>query len=185
MFLKEVSDGFLLALLREGNQDAIDLLYERYHVFIYGIIKDMFKNTLVYLDYEELYQEAMVIFISCIDKYDPDNGCFYFFVRKSIERRLRYFVRKEQSKLSVLSLDDYMYEDGKERKIDCIKEDDNYDLLECELKDKLCDLEYDILNLKMKGYTYEEMSSILGVGTRVIYRRINKIKNILKDITKN
>lgn len=185
MFLKEVSDGFLLALLREGNQDAIDLLYERYHTFIYGIINDTFKNNLAYLDYEELYQEAMVVFISCIDKYDPDNGCFYFFVRKSIERRLRYFVRREQSKFSVLSLDEYMYDDCKERKIDCIKEEDEYNLLDYELRSRLCDFEHDILDLKTKGYTYEEMSSILGVGTQTIYRRINKIKNILKDITKN
>ena len=43
----------------------------------------------------------------------------------------------------------------------------------------------EIVDLKMKGYTYEEISLLLGISKQAIYRRIVKIKNMLKDITKN
>jgi len=34
--LEEISDDLLICLFREGNQDAIDLLYERYNIYYYG-----------------------------------------------------------------------------------------------------------------------------------------------------
>jgi len=185
LFLKEISDDFLIELYREGNQIAIDLLFERYHKFIYGIIRDLFKNETEYLDYEELFQDSMIVFISCINKYDVDNGCFYFFVRKSIERKLRFITKKSKARKSVLSLDEYMYLDGDERKIDYIAEKENSNNLYMEIEDKLGDFENEIVRLKMEGYTYEEMASLLGIGKQSVYRKINKIKNILKDITKN
>ena len=145
----------------------------------------MFKNETEYLDYEELFQDSMIVFISCINKYDVDNGCFYFFVRKSIERKLRFITKKSKVRKSVLSLDEYMYLDGDERKIDYIAEKENSNNLYMEIEDKLGDFENEIVRLKMEGYTYEEMASLLGIGKQSVYRKINKIKNILKDITKN
>lgn len=185
MFLKEVSDDLLIELRREGNQDAIDLLFERYRNFIYGIINDFFRKKNLYNDYDELYQESICIFISCIEKYDENNGCFYFFVRKCIERRLKYLFEKENRYKKVLSLDEYMYNDKKETKLDYIKEDGKDFSLYDGLKEKIDGLSIEIIELKIMGYTYEEMSSILKIGTQSIYRRINKIKKILKDITKN
>ena len=61
MFLKEISDDLLIKLRREGNQDAIDLLLERYRKFIYGIINDFFKTQNEYHDYDEYYQESICI----------------------------------------------------------------------------------------------------------------------------
>lgn len=185
MFLKEISDDLLIKLRREGNQDAIDLLLERYRKFIYGIINDFFKTQNEYHDYDEYYQESICIFLSCIDKYDENCGCFYFFVRRCVERRLKHILEREKRYNGILSLDEYMYDDNKETRLDYVKEDEKNFILYDKIEEKLDSLSSEVIRLKMRGYTYEEMSSILGVGTQTIYRRISKIKKILKDITKN
>lgn len=185
MFLREVSDDLLVELKREGNQYAIDLLFERYRNFLYGIINDFFVKKGRYVDYDELYQEAMCIFISCIDKYDENSGCFYFFIRKCIERRLRYLYGKEIRHKEIDSLDKYMYDDNKETKMDYIKESEGDFSLYEQIEERFDELSMKIIRLKSIGYTYEEMSTILSVGVQTIYRRISKIKKILKDITKN
>lgn len=186
MFLKEVSDDLLVELRREGNQSAIDLLFERYRNFLYGIINDFFVKKGRYVDYDELYQEAICIFISCIDKYDENSGCFYFFIRKCIERRLKYLYGKEIRYKEIDSLDKYMYDDNhKETKMDYVSESELIFSLEEDIEERMDDLSKKLVNLKAMGYTYDEMSKILGVGVQTIYRRINKIKKMLKDITKN
>lgn len=185
LFLREISDDFLICLYREGNQDAIDLLFERYHKFIYGIINDFFKTYNCYVDYEEMYQEAMCIFLKCLDKYDVDNGCFYFFVRTSIERKMKSLYVKMKKYSNIISLDSSFYIDGKENRLDYVCEEDkeyNYD--DC-LNEILADEHKKIISLKLKGYTYEEIAMMLSMSKQSVYRRIVKIKNILKDITKN
>ena len=185
MFLKEISDDLLVELRREGNQDAIDLLFERYRKFIYGIINDFVRKQNCYCDYGELYQESMCVFISCINKYDENSGCFYFFIRRCIERRLNHLFEKEKKYEGIISLDEYMYDNNKETKMDYVEENGKDFVLYDRLEEKIDDFASSIIELKIMGYTYEEISNILGVETRSIYRKINKIKKKLKDITKN
>lgn len=185
MFLKEISDDLLICLRREGNQDAIDMLFDRYQKFIYGIINDTFRCFNHYVDYEEMYQEAMCVFIACLEKYDVDNGCFYFFVRTSIERKLKDITKRNEKYNKIISLDENFYENSKECLIDYVCENDEKSFIYDLLKEN-CSVEcMEIVDLKMKGYTYEEISLLLGISKQAIYRRIVKIKNMLKDITKN
>lgn len=185
MFLEEISDDLLICLYREGNQEAIDLLLSRYRTFMYGIINDLFKKENEYIDYDDMYQDAMVVFFNCLQRYDVDNGCFYFFVRKSIERRLIDKMKKIKKNNKIYSLDDDYYEDGNEKVIDYVSEDVNGMFCEEDLFKKIDDVSKQIIKLKVSGYTYEEISLKLSMSKQCIYRRIVKIKKILKDITKN
>ena len=69
MFYEEISDDLLICLYREKQQEAIDLLFERYKCYLYGIINDMLKKETLYFDYDELYQDAIIVLINCIEKY--------------------------------------------------------------------------------------------------------------------
>ena len=186
MFLKEISDDWLFCLYLEGNQDAIDLLFDRYSRFIYGIITQFQKKDGEYYDFEELFQDAMVTFLGCINKYDEESGCFYFFVKKSIERKLIDKIKYIKKSKRIVSLDRYMYDDDGETNLDYICEEDSSRLIENDLYNTLVgkvDAENkEIIDLKMSGYSYQEIAGILGLSKQGVYRRVNKIKNILKDI---
>ena len=114
MFLDEISDDLLISLYREGNQIAIDLLFERYNVFLYGFIHRLLRKESLYYEYKELFQELILIFMNCLERYDEHNGCFYYFVKRAVERKLFDILNKMKRLSKTISLDDCFYEDGKE-----------------------------------------------------------------------
>ena len=185
MQLRKISDDLLIGLYREGNQDAIDMLFERYKTFIYGIINDVFCNFGYYVDYEDMFQESMVVFLDCLRKYDVDNGCFYFFVRTSIERRLINKIKRIKKNMVVKSLDVECFDDGNEKIIDYVAEEDKNSVLEDLFIEKLDGINKDIAVLKIKGFSYEDIADVLQINKQFIYRRMVKIKKVLKDIIKN
>ena len=186
MLLDEISDDLLINLYREGSQIAIDLLYERYNVFLYGFIHRMLRVETLYYDYTELYQELIMVFINCLQRYDEENGCFYFFVKKAVERKLIELINKIKKNKNLISLDDFMYQDGDESCLDYISEDGTVEYYETNLYkfiiERLDVLQTKIMNMKIEGYTYEEIASILGLSKQSVYRKINIIKNIIKDV---
>ena len=186
MYLNEISDDWLICLYREGNQVAADLLFERYNVFLYGFINQVLRKDCIYYEYKELFQELIIVLMNCIERYDEDNGCFYYFVKKAAERKLYNLLSKIARKNRVLSLDDSFYDDGNEDVVDYVKEENNAPYYTTELYQtivsKLNEEEILILNMKVEGYAYREISKKLGISKQAIYRRVNSIKNIVKDI---
>ena len=186
MFLNEISDDLLIRLYREGNQTAIDLLYERYNVFLYGFIHQILKNEDYRFDYKELFQELFIVFFNCLERYDEENGCFYYFVKRSAERKVFDFIYKANKSRNILSLDNFYYFDGLETCADYIEEEnletyyqtDLYKMLE----ENLSEEEMNIIDLKVEGYSYQEISKILNISKQTIYRKVVIIKNVIKDI---
>lgn len=186
MLLDKVSDDLLICLYREGNQVAIDLLYERYNVFLFGFINQYAKISNIKYDYKEMFQELMVVFLNCIERYDEDSGCFYYFVKTAAERRLYQISSKLKRYGEISSLDTFMYSDGRETSVDFIAESTNKEYYETELYELICekmtDSQIKIINMKIEGYSYEEISNELGISKQSVYRKINFLKNIIKDI---
>ena len=186
MFLDEISDDWLISLYREGNQVAIDLLFERYTIFLYGFIHRLLSQESFRYDYKELFQELFIVFINCIERYDENNGCFYYFVKCSAERKVFDFLNKIKRNNKIVSLDDCCYEDGTESYIDYVQETSSEKYYETELykalKENLNEEEMKIIDMKVEGYTYQEIAIILGLSKQGVYRRVVSIKNIIKDI---
>ena len=186
MHLEEISDDYLISLYFEKNQEAIDLLFERYKVFIYGIICEFQKRDGEYIDFEDFFQEAFLVFLNCIQKYDTDNGCFYFFVRKSITRKLEDKIRFLKKFKRAISLDASMYSVSRENCIDYVAEDCEYSYYDNFIYEKLInridEKSKEIVDLKLAGYSYSEIAEIMGDNKQGVYRRVGRIKNILKDI---
>ena len=183
--LDKISDDLLVCLWREKNQDAFDLLQNRYNYFIFGIIKDILNKYDKFFDYADLYQESFMAFLRCIESYDEENGCFYFFVRRSVERALINYIKKNMRYMEIKSIDNMVYEDSRESYVDYIVEEKN-DFCDSTLYEKLInkldDVNKLIVDYKIDGYTYNEIAKMLGLTRGSIYSRASKIKNILKDI---
>lgn len=182
---ERVSDDWLISLYRSGDQIAIDCLYDRYTSFIYGFINNML-NKGVYYDYNEFFQELIIVFMNCLDKYDEERGKFYFLVKLSVERKIIDMLSKINRENRILSLDSFYYKNGDESIVDYIQEEVNgcyieNDLYEC-LKETLDKESMDIVDMRVSGYSYQEISDILNISKQATYRKIRMIKNIIKDI---
>lgn len=187
MVLDEISDDLLISLYREGNQIAIDLLYERYKTYIYGFINSQAHINNLICDYSELFQEIVLTFINCIEKYDEHSGCFYYFVKCAVERRLYYLLTKIKKFNRVISLDELAYDNNDVvASLDFVAEDETgihysrelYDKIICSLTEK----DRKIIDMKIEGYSYGEISISIGETKQYVYRKISKLKNIIKDI---
>ncbi len=181
----EVSDDWLISLYRNGDQIGIDCLYERYTSFIYGFINNIVSKG-TYYDYSEFFQELIIVFINCLEKYDEERGKFYFFVKLSVERKMIDMLSKIKKEKQILSLDNFYYKNGDECIADYIQEENSSvygenDLYEC-LKESLDTEGMNIVDMRVKGYSYQEISEILDISKQAIYRKIRLIKNIIKDI---
>lgn len=185
MFEDRISDDWLIFLYREGNQLAIDFLFDRYSVFLYGFINKMMRCNYIYIDYKELFQEMILVFINCINRYDEEAGCFYYFVRKAVERKLIDCISKINKLKCVAPLDEMCFNE-EIGVIDFVQEDSNLEYYETELYNmiskRLSDEDLKIVDMKVEGYSYQEISRILGMSKQGIYRKVNIIKNVIKDI---
>lgn len=187
MFLKEISDDLLICLVREKYQVAIDLLIDRYTKFLYGIINDFFGKTNLYVDYEDMFHDAFEVFLKCVESYDEESGCFYFFVKKSVERRMIDKLKKIRKNNQVISLDEPYYESKSEFNIDYVadQEDFSYQSTENLYDSLIAKLDEEckkIVDLRIVGYSYGEIAIFLESNKQYVYRKVNKIKNIIKDI---
>ena len=184
--LGEISDDYLISLCFEKNQGAIDFLFERYTAFLYGIICELQKKEGKYVDFDELFQDAFLVFLNCIQKYDADQGCFYFFVRKSVIRRLEDKMRFMHKTSKISSLDVKMYNVSRENCIDYVAEECEYSYYDNTIYERLINRvdgkSGQIIDLKIAGYSYNEIAEIMGDNKQGVYRRVRRIKNILKDI---
>lgn len=186
MFLKEISDDYLICLCRENNEDAKNELCERYSTFIYGILNGVQKKYGNYIDFEEYFQESFLSFLKCIERYDNESGCFYYFVKTTIEKRLEYKIRKNNYYMNYIPLDKFIYEDGEETLMDYISEDGENNCWDSivynEMIDRLDELSCEIVELRIKGYSYGDIAKLLGINKQNVYRQVIKIKNIIKDV---
>jgi DNA-directed RNA polymerase specialized sigma24 family protein len=121
-----------------------------------------------------------------MDRYDEDSGCFYYFVKLSVERKLLDILDKANKIKTIKSLDERYYDEGDESCLDYVAEEGNYMYYETDLygllKDALDENSIKIVDMKMEGYNYNEIAKKLNINKQAVYRKVVYIKNIIKDI---
>ncbi len=185
------SDEELIYLLREKNQTAIDILYQRYSTHIYWILNKIYGCDGSFFDIEDLFQISWIKFIEVIEKYDESYGKFYSFMQLSIKRNIFDYMKFEKNKKIDYSLDAYIDKESETLYIDIISENGvNYsikdELLGKEITEKihrnLSKEENEILNDKIAGYSYKEMSKKHNKSVKTIDNKISKIKRKIRNI---
>ena len=181
MSFKGISDSELLYLIRCDNYQAKVDLIERYKKRIYGMIKSfVLKNKLNYADFNDYYQSCFVTFLRCIELCDEEYN-FLSYVQTAIENTLIKSLKEEKYYEKVLSLE--KEELGLEP-IDEINDskslyltNEMYEFLDS----KLSLLDKMIVKLKISGYNLVEISKLVGITKREIYRRFEKIRRIIEE----
>lgn len=195
--MNNISDQELIMLLREKNEDAEQLLYNKYIKIIKSKIYN-YKTTLnnLNIDLEEVYNECLETFNYAIENYSNLNSAsFYTYANLLINRKITKKIIKNikhSNYITYISLS--VFEDNNKE----IPDNKNKDVLEemcCEENvQKLNEIILKTLSKKelvsfvmlVQGYTYNEIAKLLNKSYNQIYYEINLTKKkIIKQIKKN
>ena len=195
---KKLSDSELLYLATEYNEDAINVLFEKYK-YIVDITVNKYIRTAysLNLDYDELYQEAMVGYSNAIRLYNDNKDIqLRTFISVCIERRLQNYIRNNSTnKMKKLkeaySFDTEIGEDliladvvgDNKRNPEYIKEQDEAIK---ELKNKvdkiLSPTEHQVFDLLINDFNNEDIAKILKMSNKKVYNITYRIRAKLKDV---
>ncbi|MDO5403131.1 MAG: RNA polymerase sporulation sigma factor SigH [Eubacteriales bacterium] len=199
MDYSQCNDEVLIALYQEGDEKAIDQLFERYKNLVRKKAKAMF---LAGGDSDDLIQEGMIGLYKAVRDYHTDKeATFATFASMCINRQIITAVttsnRKKNSPLNgYVSLDQPARsdEDYDMKLIDVIQSGSEQDpeklLIDREYTKNLQELveaamspfERQVLAMYMEGKDYIEISRQLGKPTKSIDNAIQRIRNKVDKI---
>ena len=194
------NDYELLYLIEEKNEEAKDLFYEKYKPLVEMKAKRYYSRIQnAGYDLNDLIQEGMIGLSKAIKDYSEDkNVKFYTFANVCIERQILSFIRtvnrnKHQVLNNSISIDASNEETGLTL-LDLLNNDaslnpeDEFILMEEqeELKEKihqvLTDKERDVFDLRLEGFTYQEIAMLLNITVKSVDGTISRIKQKILNI---
>ncbi|MCI9280385.1 MAG: sigma-70 family RNA polymerase sigma factor [Bacilli bacterium] len=198
----DYSDSELYSLVCESNEDAKDLLFQKYKYIIDVVIKNYSFTALKYgFEYKDLYQEALVGFSDALQSYQEDkNASLPTFITLCVDRRLQNILRnasrfKNMAFKDSLSLD-HVYEETDLPLRDLISDHSSNDPLLNITKDEdyleltkiieklLSKGEYEVYKLMVCGFNYSDIAKLLDKSNKQIDNTIQRVKGKIKEILK-
>ena len=173
-----LNDYELLYLIREKNEYALKLLYNKYHCFICYKVSNYSKTN---YDFDDYYNEAISAFLEAIEEY-KDNTRFITFLNICIERKLynykeslnrkKYTISNTSSRLDnscIIAKDNNTPE-----KI--FIENENYNCIKNLIISKLTPREELVFNLKEQNFSSNEIARILDIKQYIVYKLLKNIR---------
>ena len=194
------NDYELAYLVSENNEDAKELFYKKYKPII-EIKARKFKTFAESRGYDmnDLIQEGMVGLTQAINDYsDQKDVQFHSFANLCIDRQLSTFIRNiDRDKHKILnnsiSIDTTTNTVGKPliellldgRNIDpeetFIRVEEESELYN-KIKDKLSASETEVFDLRIQGFSYKEIASLLNITEKSVGGSMARIKNKISKI---
>ena len=197
--MKEFQDNELINLVSEKNEDASNLLYEKYN-YIVDIIVNKYKKGAYYfsIDLNELRQEAMVGFSDALVSFDQDsNASLKTFITLCVERRVRNYIRnsdtlKDKMLREAYSLDTPISDEGTtlveaipsktSSPEDKMVEEESIKELRNKVDSSLSSIEKDVFELMVNDFTEDNIAEILNMSKKQVYNTVARIRMKLKDV---
>lgn len=199
MNYKDYNDNEILSYISESNEEAIELIYEKYKPLINKIATNLFKkyckNT--GLDISDLTQEGMIGLNSAINRYKENKDVlFYTYAKTCIERRIiSSVIAANRQKHKVLN-DSISFEIDLDNNINLgsffgdteynpenivISREENDELLN-KIENVLTNVELQVLQLKLDGFEYKEIASIIDKDVKAVDNAVQRIRQKIKKI---
>jgi len=200
-----LSDQEIIALIRAGDNDAIDFLLEKYKNLVRKKANTLF---LIGGDKDDLIQEGMIGLYKAIRDFDLSaNANFYVFAELCIARQI-YTAIKLSNRKKNIPLNDYISfnspafgEEGNENislldlilsnnqnPEDLVIDKESTSMIKYELERRLSLMERKVLNLYLSGKDYQEIAKELERESKSIDNALQRIKSkltlLLKELNK-
>lgn len=190
MDYKKYNDNELIYMVHEKDETSSYLLFNKYYPIILKLSKE-YSDKFIGCGYEldDFYQEALSAFYRAINAYDDSKDTlFYTFVVVCIKRALSSFGRKIYSEttnnlaIGAIELDkvENYIEDFSENP----KVRERFYGLENIIKNVIFSLSLEagaILELKINGFTYKEISKLLDIPISSVEFKSRRARNILRN----
>lgn len=199
MDYKGFNDYELISYVRENNEEANEIMFQKYRPLIENASRRILKYCKYSgLEFNDLVQEGMIGLSSAINNFEESKeASFYTYAKTCIERRLISAVigsQRQKHRLLNESMSFEIYNDDNEQvEYDKVLIDNSYNpesiALDYEkevelvdsIKSLLTDFEQQVFELKISGFNYREIAEVLDKEPKAIDNALNRIKNKIKD----
>lgn len=197
MNYKNINDYEIMYLVAENNEDAYNVMLEKYHPLVDKYAKRYYEKYKKFgVEYDDLYQEGNIAITNAMREYDEDSDCLFYsfallFIKREMERHVKSMTRlkhllltnaisiNEEIKDSELNLENVLYN----------KKDNTESIVSINLalenlnkfKDTLTSQQSLIYELRVNGFNNKEISILLDLP----YRSIDNSLRIVKEKLKN
>ncbi len=193
------NDIELVHMVNENNEEAKDILYEKYK-YIIDILMSKYKNIFYVLemDFNETKQEAMLAFTDALVKYSSDKeAALPTFLTLVIERKILNCIRKADTIKNKKRLDDYsldyeyeafnkplrdMIGDPNSDPFIEVQSNEAYNELVRKIKKSLSPLEYKVYKLLVSGFNYIDIAKELDKNPKQIDNTIQRLRRKIKEL---
>lgn len=201
MDYRELNDNELVYLCAENNEDAMNLIVNKYKNCILMILKEYLKEyNIIGVEVADLYQEGLIGLIHAIHSYNPTRDVLFYTyanacIRTSLISAIRQTFRQKNRILNYSYSLDKIFEDSGDNFYEILK-DESYEpnklLLSSEeenelinkLKSKLSKSELAIFELRLKGLSNGEIATLIDKDTKYIENSLFRIKRKYKELNK-
>ena len=190
--LENKKDEEILELIKQGNQDALDHLMNRYKELVNMKVS---KYFMIGAEKEDIFQEGMIGLYKAIKCYDSEKqNSFKSFANLCIERQLITAIKtstrqKHQPLNSYLSLNTSAYEDEDDTSVmevldtntiedplDTIVKKEYYTMVENKIDKTLSSFEKQVLHRYARGESYVKIAEKLDAPVKSIDNAIQRIR---------
>ena len=193
--MTEPTDEALLARIRQGDEEAERLLYERYKQLVRSRAHSYF---LIGADHEDLVQEGMLGLYKAVCEYDENKAAsFKSFAELCVTRRIlsaiKRATRKKHGPLNnYVSLNRPEMTDGDLTLLDTVRslrvadpEDvvigrENFEQIVQYLEKTLSPMERRVLSLYLDGLSYPQIALCIGKPLKSVDNAMQRVKHKLE-----
>ena len=173
-----------LLLAKSGDQVAFERLLENYRPLISSLVKSAVREfPFADSDYEDLYQEAVILFFRALERYDAnqEDVAFGLFAKICIRNGLLTQAKKLKKRLSLLPLENEESQESLEEELgDRIVEEERYKELYESVRSFLTAYENRVWWLYLSGRTAKEIAILLGKDEKSVQNAIFRIRRKLR-----
>ena len=193
-----MNDIEIIKLAKQGDEKAIDELYDKYRKNILVIAKKYFLND---GNNDDIVQEGMMGFLKAINTFDAEKGNFYSYLIKLVEQQIINAIKKSNAlKNSPLNERFNLNSQGELELTDnekvlgipndsltpesTILMEENHKELTDLMFDKLSEFERKVMQLYLSGFSYNDIIEKLNVSYKSVDNALNRVKTKLHNFNK-
>jgi len=195
MNYKEFNDYELLEQIHECSEDANEILLYKYRPLIVSEAKKYIKYSHGGVDLNDLIQEGLLGLNDAINSFrDEKNANFGTYAKICVQRKIANLIKSTMSYKNKILNDyipidndedepiDYFLADNSKNPINMVEDYDFQNRLLDNLNEKLSDIEKEVFELKLSGFSYKEIANLLEKDSKSIDNCIQRIKTKFKKV---
>lgn len=169
------NDYEIINLIREGNNEALELMFDKYSRLI---SKKIYKFNL-YKEYDDMFQEGMMILYKSIKAFDDGySKSFTKYFELNLNRKYITILTKKIRRREIFKNNElFIYETNNNLNQNSVY----YDLLKKEIAKVLTNTEHLVYTLReLNNYSITYISEKHGMSDKEIYNSLHRAKVKIK-----